>query len=240
MIVDNRTLQWLPGEGQVSQICDRRLGVGADGLILIQDHNEYDFEMVYFNSDGSKSLCGNGSRCAIHFVHVLGIIGTETTFLTTDGVHQGSINEEEISFKIFDIDKIRTMGNDQFINTGSPHYVAFRKNIDELDVFQEGSKIRYDEKFRPDGTNVNFAEIMGENTISVRTYERGVEEETLSCGTGVVAAALGASIKGISSPVTVKTRGGVLRVSFQKSEKGFQNIYLRGSAILVFQGAIEI
>lgn len=240
VIVDNRILVWSPKTNEVANICDRKLGVGADGLILIQNHADYDFEMIYFNSDGSKSLCGNGSRCAIHFAHSLQIIGIETQFLTTDGVHKGYVHENEISFELFDVDSIRSFGNDQFINTGSPHYIAYRPNIESLDVFHDGKSIRYDEKFSPDGTNVNFVEIIGKDAISVRTYERGVENETLSCGTGVTAAAIGASTKGISSPVTIKTLGGVLSVSFNKTDEGYKNIYLSGPATPVFEGSIEI
>ncbi len=240
VMVDNRSLKWVPTTAQVAHLCDRKRGVGADGLILIQTHREYDFEMVYFNSDGSKSLCGNGSRCAIHFAHSLQIIGNETIFLTTDGVHKGSIHDDQVSFELFDVASITSYGDDQFINTGSPHYISFRNNIEKLDVFEEGKEIRYDERFSPDGTNVNFVEIMNDSSISVRTYERGVEDETLSCGTGVTAAALGASVKGILSPVTINTLGGVLKVTYEKGEKGFQKIYLSGPATPVFEGRLEI
>ncbi len=240
VIVDNRSLQWSPGTDQVARICDRKLGVGADGFILIQNHDKCDFEMVYFNSDGSKSLCGNGSRCAIHFAKYLQIIENDTAFLTTDGVHKGHIFNDEISFELFNVKNIISYGEDQFINTGSPHYLAYRPNIESLDVFQEGKEIRYNEKFSPHGTNVNFVEILANDTISVRTYERGVENETLSCGTGVTAAAIGASTKGISSPVKIKTFGGVLNVSFNKTNEGYKNIYLSGPATPVFEGSIEI
>ena len=240
VVVDNRQLRWEPEVEQVRLICDRKFGVGADGLILIQDHEEHDFEMIYFNSDGSKSLCGNGSRCAIHFVYSLGLIQNETTFLTTDGIHRGTITEDGIGFELFDVTDIRSMGDDIFIDTGSPHYLIFGDAIDQVEVVEEGRKIRYDKRFAPQGTNVNFIEIKSTNEIAVRTYERGVEDETLSCGTGVTAAALGASIHGVRSPVRIGTKGGFLQVDFEKEGDLFRNILLTGPAQPVFTGTFEV
>ena len=240
-MVDNRRLGWSPTSAQVVFLCNRRTGVGADGLILIQEHPEVDFEMIYFNSDGSKSLCGNGSRCAIHFAHSLGMISSTTTFLTTDGIHRGEIDGSTVSFELFDVAEVEELdGNSQFVNTGSPHYLEYRDELDQLNVYEEGRKIRYDERFSPGGTNVNFVQIIEESGLRVRTYERGVEEETLSCGTGVTAAALGASLRGIESPVAIQTRGGNLEVSFERNDAGFKNIFLTGPATPVYAGKINL
>ncbi|MEQ9423726.1 MAG: diaminopimelate epimerase [Cyclobacteriaceae bacterium] len=240
VIVDNRSLSWLPTTTEVKNICDRKFGVGADGLMLIQSHSDVDFEMVYYNSDGSKSLCGNGSRCAIHFAKSINIIGDSTTFLTTDGIHKGSVKEDAISFQLFDVDEIQKLNEDYFINTGSPHFIRFVDNIESCDVFETGKAIRYSEQFSPDGTNVNFVSLESDG-IFVRTYERGVEAETLSCGTGVTAAAIAANLKGLGSPIKIETLGGTLNISFTKTASGtYQDIYLTGPATPVFIGEINL
>lgn len=239
IIVDNRSLNWAPTREDVVQVCDRKFGVGADGLILVQDHDELDFEMVYFNSDGSKSLCGNGSRCAIHFAHHLGLIEKTTHFLTTDGIHQGAITEGAVSFQLFNVTAVSNYDDDYFIDTGSPHYIEFNHTVEDIDVKNRGEALRNDERFSPDGTNVNFVEL-NDWGIRVRTFERGVEDETLSCGTGVTASALAASFKGLQSPILVKTLGGELEVSFLKKENSFEQITLKGPATPVFQGTINL
>jgi len=240
VIIDNRELLWAPEVSHVSNICDRRFGVGADGLILIQDHTEYDFEMIYFNSDGSKSLCGNGSRCAIHFAKSLNIISSRAKFLTTDGVHEARIDSDQISFQLFDVNEMKKIGDDLFINTGSPHYIRFVQNVDQVNVFEQGRQIRNDPRFASDGTNVNFVEIMDQSTICVRTYERGVENETLSCGTGVTASAIAAQSKGLKSPIKIKTKGGNLEVSFKANDSIYQDIWLKGPAVPVFSGTVSV
>ncbi|QSE98622.1 diaminopimelate epimerase [Fulvivirga lutea] len=223
------------------KLCDRKFGIGSDGLIVIQNHPDYDFEMVFYNPDGSQSLCGNGSRCAVNFAKKLGLISSSTTFLAHDGPHEASILEDGIvKLKMSDVHSVREMDDGIFIDTGSPHLVDFVFNHKTINVFKEGKSIRNNNTFKEKGVNVNFVEVEG-NTIHVRTYERGVEDETLSCGTGVTAAALASSGKGLKSPIAIKTKGGELEVAFQKvSETEFKNIYLIGPALEVFTGVIEL
>lgn len=224
----------------ISKLCDRKMGIGADGVILIQNHPEHDFRMIYFNPDGSKSLCGNGSRCAVAFAQHLGIIKDKTLFETTDGVHDAFIDGDIYHFHLHDVSKVQRLDEDWYINTGSPHYVKVVDQVDTTDIKTIGSAIRYSEAYQPSGTNVNFVEKQ-QNRISVRTYERGVEDETLSCGTGVTACAIAASFMDYTSPITVETKGGTLIVSYDKiNEHQFENIYLAGPAKKVFEGAIEI
>ncbi len=240
VLIDNRT-GIFPKENLdlVRRLCDRRFGIGADGLMLIENSKEEDFNMIYFNSDGSKSLCGNGSRCSIHFAHSLGIIPYQTSFITTDGAHKAFLKDGWVHFQLHDIDQVSEDGNDFFVENGSPHHVRFVEDVEGFDVFTNGEAIRYSEKYQPGGTNVNFVE-MTPSGIKVRTYERGVENETLSCGTGVTAAAIVAAIKGKTSPVQVNTKGGDLEVSFEKEGNTFKNVFLAGPATPVFKGRIEI
>ena len=203
-------------------MCDRRNGIGADGLILLQDVVEYDFEMVYFNADGNESsMCGNGGRCIVDFANKLGIINDKAAFLAIDGPHEAGINDELISLSMSDVNKIEMNPDHCFMDTGSPHYLAFLDNIDEIDVVEEGNKIRYNDRFREGGVNVNFLE-MRDDALYVRTYERGVEDETLSCGTGMVAAALYASLKGVLGNddfCNVITPGGEVKVKFTRQQQ---------------------
>ena len=241
VMVDDRN-ETFPAENTalISFLCDRRMGVGADGVILIQNHPEHDFRMIYFNPDGSKSLCGNGSRCAIAFAKTLGVIGNQTVFETTDGVHDAFIEGEIVHFHLYDIGQAERHGEDWFINTGSPHHIKIVRDLDQMDILQPGREIRHSTSYQPAGTNVNFVETTPEG-IKVRTYERGVEDETLSCGTGVTACALVAGLMDYDSPVKVETKGGNLTVSFIKTEaKSFQDIYLAGPAKKVFEGIVEV
>jgi diaminopimelate epimerase len=238
IIIDNREFQMVLTKPIISKWCDRRFGIGADGLILISNHPEYDFEMTYYNSDGSQSMCGNGSRCAVHFAKELGIINTETTFLSTDGVHHASLSEGLVKLSLHNVPSINKKDDGYFVNTGSPHHIKIVPDVSKVDIIGSGSVIRYSEAYKPDGTNVNFVELDG-GKIRVRTYERGVEAETLSCGTGVTAAALTASIHNFESPVAIETLGGSLSVSFTKSDVGFENIYLIGPAERVYDGCIN-
>ncbi len=242
VVIDNRTTGYTFSQEQIKQICHRKFGVGADGLMLIEKHPSLDFNLVYYNSDGSQSLCGNGSRAAVRMASALGIVNGKAKFNAYDGEHQAELLPAGIvKLKMNPVTKTDKIGNDQFINTGSPHFVRFVDAADQYPVFDEGRKIRYSEPFKPGGTNVNFVQPMANNTIFVRTYERGVENETLSCGTGVVAAALAASFNGYSSPVSVKTLGGDLSVEFKSGLNGtFTDIYLIGPAKLVFQGDLEL
>ncbi len=241
ILIDNRNGAFPANDLKlITRMCDRKFGIGSDGLILIQNHTVQDFNMVFFNPDGSKSLCGNGSRCAVSFANHLGLAGQKTRFLTTDGEHDAFFDETGmIHFSLHDVKEVKQFGDDLFIDTGSPHYIRFVKDLKNLDVITEGRKIRYDPKFAPGGTNVNFVELQ-ENFIAVRTYERGVENETLSCGTGVTACALAATKKGFKSPVRISTSGGNLEVSFeQTSPDEFRNIYLAGPVKKVFEGEYE-
>lgn len=225
----------------VQKLCNRRLGIGADGFIVLRNREGYDFEMVYHNADGSQSLCGNGSRCAVHLARQLGIIEQKAYFLTTDGAHQAYIKGDLIHIQLHDINDIKLLSEGYWINTGSPHYVSWVENVEQVDVYQEGQQIRNSPPFQKEGVNVNFVQRKGDGTLAMRTYERGVEDETLSCGTGVTAAALVASLQGATSPITINTLGGVLQVSFtKKNEQQFQDIYLIGPAQQVFQGTIEV
>ncbi|MFD2246163.1 diaminopimelate epimerase [Pontibacter ruber] len=242
VMVDNRKLTFPADDEQlVKHLCDRHVGIGADGLILLQDHPDYDFEMVYFNADGRLgSMCGNGARCTVRFARQLGVIEDVACFLAADGEHQASVERDLIQLKMNDVKGVERIGEDYYLNTGSPHYVRFVDNVRDLDVYEEGRAIRYNDRFSAVGTNVNFVQRLSENEIYVRTYERGVEDETLSCGTGVTAAALVTSMEGAQSPVAVKTPGGDLKVLFERSGDVFKYIYLVGPAKLVFTGSVTI
>ncbi|WP_202923783.1 diaminopimelate epimerase [Pontibacter fetidus] len=243
VMIDNRKMTF-PGENEalVKHLCDRRVGIGADGLILLQDHPDYDFEMVYYNADGRVgSMCGNGGRCTVRFARHLGVIEDVACFLAADGEHQASIERDLIQLKMNDVQGVEHIGKDYYLNTGSPHYIRFVDDVQTIDVFEEGRAIRYNDRFAAVGTNVNFVQKTGENEIFVRTYERGVEDETLSCGTGVTAAALVAGLEGMQSPVKVKVLGGELEVAFERSgNDGFKYIYLIGPARQVFTGTVTV
>ncbi|MEL6534750.1 MAG: diaminopimelate epimerase [Bacteroidota bacterium] len=241
VMIDNREGRFDPQDtDRVAALCDRRFGIGADGLILIQNHPDHDFEMVYFNADGSQSLCGNGSRCAMMFAQQLGIIEDRASFLAYDGPHEAYIKEGRVYLLMHDVNPVQVVGQDAFADTGSPHHLVWVEDADVAPVVAQGRSIRESETYAPGGTNVNFVEVDPDAGIRVRTYERGVEDETLSCGTGVTAAALAASEKGLPSPIRVETRGGQLEVSFTKrDDNGFTDVYLIGPAKAVFQGTVS-
>ncbi len=244
VLIDNREKTISLTTEQIKWLCDRRFGIGADGLMLLELEPGVDFKMVYFNSDGNESsMCGNGGRCITAFAKRLGIVSTEAKFLAIDGIHEAKINGNEVSLKMNDVRQVE-VGEDYFyLNTGSPHYVKFVNDIESVNVFEEGKKIRYNDRFAAEGTNVNFIE-KNDNELFVRTYERGVEDETLSCGTGVTASALIAAFKGQSTDkhhCAVKTLGGNLNVKFDKVlESTFYNIWLEGPAEFVFKTIIEV
>lgn len=245
ILIDNRSNQISLTTEQVKFLCDRRFGIGADGLMLLELEPGSDFKMVYYNSDGNpSSMCGNGGRCITAFAKHLGIIKNTAKFLAIDGLHDATIDENEIvSLKMQDVKNVE-VGDDYFyLNTGSPHFVKFINNVEKFDVKNMGALIRYNERFKEEGTNVNFIERL-EDALFVRTYERGVEDETYSCGTGVTAAALVAAIKGVSNGKNnclIKTLGGNLEVKFERVlEQNFYNIWLIGPAQKVFNGTIEI
>lgn len=225
----------------VNKICDRRFGVGADGLILIRNHNDYDFEMVYFNADGSQSMCGNGARCAVAFANHLGLINDKTRFLAIDGPHTAEILDGQVRLGMSDVMGVAEEKEEYFVNTGSPHHIRFVHDLDKYPVVEEGSKVRYSSKYSPKGTNVNFVEKIDDKTIKVRTYERGVEDETLSCGTGVTACALVFGMATDYNSINIKTLGGDLTVTFNTSDgKKFTNVTLMGKATQVFKGELTI
>ncbi|MCK6618050.1 MAG: diaminopimelate epimerase [Cyclobacteriaceae bacterium] len=244
ILIDNRSGSYSLTTEQVRYLCDRKFGIGADGLMLIENHPALDFNLVYFNSDGSQSLCGNGSRAAVHFASQLGMVTNKASFHAFDGEHRGELGSADtIRIKLNDLSEIKNYNSDIFINTGSPHLVRFVDAVASFPVMEEGRKIRFSKLFASTGgTNVNFVERLDNNTLFVRTYERGVENETLSCGTGVTAAALAASLKGYQSPVMIKTLGGNLRVEFrhQTTKPYFTDIYLIGPAKKVFTGVVEL
>jgi diaminopimelate epimerase len=243
VIIDNRNGAFDPKNyALINKLCDRRFGIGADGLILISDNHQHDFEMKYFNSDGHEgSMCGNGGRCSSAFAIKSGIAGKELSFQAIDGVHKARLDNNIIRLSMNDVQKPQKVSGNYFINTGSPHYIIFKKNIDQIDVNSEGKKIRWSEDFLPGGTNVNFVEING-NGIYVRTFERGVEEETLSCGTGVTASAIASVLSGHfdTNSVRVKTKGGDLEVSFKVTGDIISDIWLSGPATFVYEGMIEV
>lgn len=243
VILDNRKTAISFTREQIEQLCHRKFGIGADGLMLIEPHPTLNFTLQYYNSDGSQSLCGNGSRAAVHFAAQLGLVNGKTTFEAYDGPHDAEmLGTGTVRLRMNDVTRTDMLADgDLFINTGSPHYIKFVSNIHEYPVFEEGRKIRYSDAFKPGGTNVNFVELLPDNTIYVRTYERGVEDETLSCGTGVTAAALAAAGRGYTSPVRIKTLGGDLSVEFNSGQPGtFQQIFLVGPAKMVFEGELEL
>jgi diaminopimelate epimerase len=239
IMVDDRTGTFPVNQKYIEHLCHRRFGIGADGLILLQNTEGYDFRMVYFNADGNEgSMCGNGGRCTVRFAQDLGVFSNNTTFLAVDGPHEAKANLAEISLKMIDVETVEPDDNVFFINTGSPHYVMFVDDVQNTDVVGIGRAIRYGDTYgSKDGTNVNFVEIIDAQTLRVRTYERGVEDETYSCGTGVTACALAAFVRlGMPSPVQVQTEGGALRVSFETDGNTFKNIHLIGPAVKVFEG----
>lgn len=242
VIIDNREAKLSFTNEQIAKICHPKFGIGADGLMLIEKHPTLNFHLEYFNSDGSQSLCGNGCRAAVQFASQLGLVNGKATFTAFDGPHAAEILPSgNIRLKMGDVTETKAIGPDYYINTGSPHFIRFVPSVKDYPVFEEGRKIRYSEEFQPGGTNVNFVELQENNSIFVRTYERGVENETWSCGTGITAAALAASLKGAVSPVNINTRGGNLTVEFKSGQSGtFHEIYLVGPAKMVFKGQLEL
>ena len=246
ILIDNRT-GFLNDINQksIKYLCERRFGIGADGLILLNKSTEYDFEMKYYNSDGNEStMCGNGGRCIVKFASMLGLIGNSTQFLAIDGLHEGAIEKSGIvKLKMQDVSSFSEKEGDFIINTGSPHYVKFIEKIDSVDVKTEGKKIRCQPEFEQDGINVNFVE-SDDGKFKVRTYERGVEDETFSCGTGIVAVALVGSLKngkeGSIQEVQLETQGGSFVVAFLRENRAFSNIWLIGDAKFVFKGEAEL
>jgi len=226
---------------QIKKWCDRKFGIGADGLILIKKSDTYDFEMMYYNADGSESFCGNGSRCAVKHAHYLGWITDTCTFLSNDGTHTAQVDGDMIQLSMHDVDFIVFEDAGYILNTGSPHYIAYTEDLDHLDLLSAAHAIRYSDPFKEEGINVNYLESRN-GILYIRTYERGVEDETLSCGTGVTAAAIAHYLEQESTQKKyvqkVHTLGGPLTVRFEKKPKSFENITLHGPAERVFEGKI--
>ncbi len=244
VMIDNRK-GFFPKENQklVEFLCHRRFGIGADGLILLENAENYDFRMVYYNSDGNESsMCGNGGRCVVAFANQLGIINNKTSFIAVDGEHSAQIDANgQVQLQMKNIDHIQMEKEYSFLNTGSPHHVQIVDNLDNIDVKTEGAKIRFGQLYKDKGgSNVNFVNQLTENTFRVRTYERGVEDETFSCGTGVTATAIAMYHQGKTSSkeIFLQTPGGNLKVFFEKEGIVYKNVYLCGAATFVFQGNI--
>jgi diaminopimelate epimerase len=229
----------------IAQLCDRRFGIGADGLMFLLNHKDYDFEMIYHNADGKPgSMCGNGGRCIVAFAKHLGIFDTETNFLAVDGPHYAKITSEGnwVELQMIDVQKVDRDSDAYVLNTGSPHYVALQSDLKALDVYQAGYAIRNNNTYKADGINVNFVEPF-EDHLFVRTFERGVEDETFACGTGVTAVAMAIAqhqnqTGHIETPI--KVLGGDLKVRFDYDGEQFTNVFLCGPAKLVFKGELGI
>ena len=239
VMVDNRNLTFPKNTEVIKHLCDRRFGIGGDGLILLENDENTDFKMVYYNSDGNEStMCGNGGRCLVAFAHFLGIFTDNCSFMAIDGLHEAQINNGEVKLKMIDVSEINKIENDFHLNTGSPHYVKFVSDIENYSVYEKGNQIRNSELFKNEGINVNFVENLDAQKLFVRTYERGVEDETYSCGTGVTACALVTMAQENSQEIQVKVLGGILKVYAEKDGNGFKNIWLEGPAQQVYQGEI--
>jgi len=243
ILIDNRSLSYDLPVPAINQLCNRRFGIGADGLMLLENCPGYDFRMRYFNSDGKEAtLCGNGSRCIVAYAHTLGLFKDITRFMAADGEHTGEITSSGVRVKMQDVSEIQVRETYYFLNTGSPHCVKIVKDAFQTDVCQEGKAIRNSVLFQPHGTNVNFI-TPTPDYIKIATYERGVENETLACGTGCVAAALSIALRNhdLKNTYLLKAKGGMLKVSFENtSSHCFTNIWLEGPASQVFQGEIRI
>ncbi len=242
IIVDNR-LQRIDKNDtkRIAELCDRRFGIGADGFILLENDENVDFKMVYYNADGNESsMCGNGGRCIVAFARYLGIIGDSTEFIAIDGLHKAKIEHEIIHLQMQDVPAVERYDNHLFLDTGSPHHVEMVSDIENYEVKSIGSKIRFGQPYNEAGSNVNFVEQVEGELFAVRTYERGVEDETLSCGTGVTAVALAMHNIGKtnSKEVSLKTLGGLLKVTFNSNGDGYNDIWLLGPAQQVFKGEL--
>ncbi len=244
ILIDNRNKLFPVGSTELyNKLCNRRFGIGADGIMLLEDIPNFDFKMLYYNADGRESsMCGNGGRCLVRFAEELKIVKESCHFLAVDGSHYAKISEHNIELGMIDVQNWEEHGNDISLNTGSPHYITWVENVELVDVFNQGRGIRYNETYKKEGINVNFLEWKS-GALFVRTYERGVEDETLSCGTGVTAAAMAHAIKNNLQGdvrVPIQTKGGNLEVRFQRHERQFEKVYLIGPAVKVFEGTINL
>lgn len=247
IIIDNRQFDWKPNQQEIAYLCHRRFGIGADGLMFLSDTEGFDFGMTYYNSDGAEStMCGNGGRCITAFAVSLGLVEACARFWAVDGIHDSVVlyarhPEFMVRLKMMDTAIGQVFGDGIFINTGSPHFVVQHDNISGLDVFHEGRILRNDQRFAPGGSNIDFMEVKPDG-LFVRTYERGVEDETLSCGTGVTASAL---VMAHLRPENkgkyqITAPGGELTVTFKQNGNSFSDIWLEGPAKFVFSGEIDL
>ncbi len=243
IIIDNRA-GFFKGDNEslIEFLCHRRFGIGADGLMLLEKNDTYDFSMKYYNSDGREaSMCGNGGRCIVAYANQLGLIDRETTFLAADGIHEAVLEEDGlVDLQMIEVKRIDEHSDGYFLNTGVPHLVHFVEDLNVIDVNIDGRQFRYDARFQPEGTNVNFVK-QNENHLTVYTYERGVECETLACGTGITASALSAAFRSNQEEgkYEITAKGGKLEVCFKKEAGVYKNIWLKGPAEMVFNGSIE-
>jgi diaminopimelate epimerase len=245
VMIDNRS-NFFPKKDTklIERLCDRRFGIGADGLILLENDSETDFRMVYYNADGNQSsMCGNGGRCLVAFAKKLDVIENETTFIATDGLHHATIAPDSIvSLQMIDVDDVNKFEDHTFLDTGSPHHVQLVDDLEHYNVKESGAAIRYGHLYGKSGSNVNFVKKIDDKTFSLRTYERGVEDETLACGTGATAVAIAMNAIGETNEtnINLNVEGGKLVVSFEKMGEHFKNVFLKGPAEFVFKGTIEI
>lgn len=245
IMIDNRQEIFAKNDIKlIEQLCDRRFGIGADGLILLENDTETDFKMVYYNSDGNQSsMCGNGGRCLVAFAKQLGVIENKTTFIATDGLHHATISENGIvSLQMKDVDFVKVEEDYVFLDTGSPHHIQLVEDLKNYPIKEKGAEIRYGKLYGQAGSNVNFVHQNDTDTFSVRTYERGVEDETLSCGTGVTAVAIAMKAIGKTNSDIIKlnVEGGKLEVSFKEIAGKYSEVFLKGPATFVFEGNIEV
>ena len=244
VMVDNRS-EYFPKENTqlIAHLCDRRFGIGGDGLILLENDPETDFKMVYYNSDGNQSsMCGNGGRCLVAFAKKLQVIENKTTFIATDGLHHATIGADGlVSLQMIDVAQVKVCSDYVFLNTGSPHHVQLVDDLENYNIKENGAAIRYGDLYGKAGSNINFVKQIDDSTFSVRTYERGVEDETLSCGTGATAVAIAMNKLGKtnSNVIQLEVQGGKLEVSFNEKEDKFTNVFLKGPAQFVFKGMIS-
>lgn len=245
VMIDNRS-NFFPKDNVklVARLCDRRFGIGADGLILLENDEATDFRMVYYNSDGNpSSMCGNGGRCLVAFAKERNVINNSCTFIATDGLHHATIKADGlVSLQMIDVSEVKISPDYAFLNTGSPHHVQLVEDLENYNIKENGAAIRYGQLYGAAGSNVNFVHQINENTFALRTYERGVEDETLSCGTGATAAAIAMNVIGKTNATSIKlnVEGGKLEVSFDKVDDEYTNVFLIGPAEFVFKGEIEI
>ena len=244
ILIDNRQQIFPKNDTKlIAQLCDRKYGIGADGLILLELSKLHDFTMIYYNADGKEgSMCGNGGRCTVAFAKKLQIIERETTFEAIDGLHEASIIDDTVNLKMNEVTSVEHYEDHLFLDTGSPHHITYVDDVRNVNVKITGSKIRYGAPYFMEGSNVNFVEKQNENTFKVRTYERGVEDETLSCGTGVTAVAIAShrAKKTNDTKIILETLGGKLEVSFDYDNNIYKNVFLKGKASLVFNGEITV